>query len=45
MPSTALGPTAEAGDDNCPTRKGKAAGDQIAECVSRARSARLVLEL
>ncbi|MFC8661983.1 PDR/VanB family oxidoreductase [Streptomyces sp. NPDC057199] len=31
--------------DNCLTRKEKEAGDQIATCVSRARSARLVLEL
>ncbi|MEV0777817.1 PDR/VanB family oxidoreductase [Streptomyces sp. NPDC050428] len=31
--------------DNCLTRKEKAAGDQIATCVSRARTARLVLEL
>ncbi|MGW2327573.1 PDR/VanB family oxidoreductase [Streptomyces sp. NPDC001700] len=31
--------------DNCLTRKEKEAGDQIATCVSRARTARLVLEL
>ncbi|MEU6113420.1 PDR/VanB family oxidoreductase [Streptomyces sp. NPDC047117] len=31
--------------DNCLTRKEKAAGDQIATCVSRARTGRLVLEL
>ncbi|MFB6675393.1 PDR/VanB family oxidoreductase [Streptomyces sp. NPDC056390] len=31
--------------DNCLSRKEKAAGDQIATCVSRARSPRLVLEL
>ncbi|MER5748615.1 PDR/VanB family oxidoreductase [Streptomyces sp. NPDC002088] len=31
--------------DNCLTRKEKAAGDQIATCVSRASTARLVLEL
>ncbi|WAP60675.1 PDR/VanB family oxidoreductase [Streptomyces sp. S465] len=31
--------------DNCLTRKEKAAGDQIATCVSRARTPRLVLEL
>ncbi|WP_413810705.1 PDR/VanB family oxidoreductase [Streptomyces sp. OE57] len=31
--------------DNCLTRKEKAAGDQIAACVSRARTARLVVEL
>ncbi|MFD9663695.1 PDR/VanB family oxidoreductase [Rhodococcus sp. NPDC059968] len=31
--------------DNCLTRKEKEAGDQIATCVSRARTGRLVLEL
>jgi vanillate O-demethylase ferredoxin subunit len=31
--------------DNCLTRKEKAAGDQIAACVSRARGPRLVVEL
>lgn len=31
--------------DNCLTRKEKAAGDQIATCVSRAHSRRLVIEL
>ncbi|PBC35592.1 oxidoreductase [Rhodococcus sp. ACS1] len=31
--------------DNCLTRKEKEAGDQIATCVSRATTARLVLEL
>ncbi|MFB8267563.1 PDR/VanB family oxidoreductase [Streptomyces sp. NPDC055955] len=31
--------------DNCLTRREKEAGDQIATCVSRARTARLVLEL
>lgn len=31
--------------DNCLTRKEKAAGDQIAACVSRARGRRLVVEL
>ncbi|AHK34410.1 vanillate O-demethylase oxidoreductase [Rhodococcus opacus PD630] len=31
--------------DNCLTRKEKESGDQIATCVSRAKTARLVLEL
>jgi vanillate O-demethylase ferredoxin subunit len=36
---------APAHPDNCLTRKEKEAGDQIAACVSRARTARLVVEL